>query len=169
MTRTYPNEIPLWKLQLNRILPLWGHRNWIVVADSAYPAQSSPGIDTILTKADHFEVLKVALNAIGKCRHVRPSIYLDSEIEIIRESDAPGVGACRRKLAGLIGRYGNQTLSHDQMIEKLDESAKLFRILILKTVLTVPYASVFIELGCGYWTPEAERNLRHLANRKAKM
>ena len=25
------------------VLPLFGHRNWIVVADSAYPAQSQAG------------------------------------------------------------------------------------------------------------------------------
>jgi hypothetical protein len=33
-----------WKQQLKDLLPLFGHRNWIVVADSAYPAQSRSGI-----------------------------------------------------------------------------------------------------------------------------
>jgi len=33
------------------LLPLFGHRNWIVVADSAYPAHSMPGIETIVSGA----------------------------------------------------------------------------------------------------------------------
>jgi hypothetical protein len=33
-------------------------------------------------------------------------------------------------------------------------------VLILKTDLTLPYTSVFIELDCGYWGPEKEQALR---------
>ena len=29
--------------------PVMGHRNWVVVADLAYPAQSRAGIETIAT------------------------------------------------------------------------------------------------------------------------
>lgn len=32
-----------WKTALNRELPILGHRNWVVVADSAYPSQTAPG------------------------------------------------------------------------------------------------------------------------------
>jgi hypothetical protein len=28
------------------------------------------------------------------------------------------------------------------------------------TNLTLPYTSVFLELDCGYWSPEAEQRLR---------
>jgi hypothetical protein len=38
-----------WKCQLNDHLSLYGHRNWVVIADAAYPAQAKPGIETILT------------------------------------------------------------------------------------------------------------------------
>jgi hypothetical protein len=31
---------------------------------------------------------------------------------------------------------------------------------VLKTNMTLPYTSVFIELDCGYWSPEAEARLR---------
>ena len=40
-----------WERQLETLLPLYGHRNWIVVADSAYPAQSKPGIETVVSGA----------------------------------------------------------------------------------------------------------------------
>ena len=33
-----------WKSFLRQELPILGHRNWIVIADSAYPAQNSAGI-----------------------------------------------------------------------------------------------------------------------------
>jgi hypothetical protein len=36
----------------------------------------------------------------------------------------------------------------------------MFRILIIKTELTIPYTSVFLELDCGYWDGEAEKQLR---------
>jgi len=32
--------------------------------------------------------------------------------------------------------------------------------LLLKTKLTLPYTSVFFRLDCGYWTDEAETQLR---------
>jgi hypothetical protein len=149
-----------WELSLRQLLPLWGHRNWIVVADSAYPAQSNPGIETVATEADHFLILKAALDAIDNSKHVRANIYLDAESKIVAEQDGPGITQYRQKLARLIGNRGTQLLAHDQIIAKLDESAKLFRILILKSTLALPYTSVFLELDCGYWTGEAEENLR---------
>jgi hypothetical protein len=51
-------------------------------------------------------------------------------------------------------------LPHEQIIAKLDESGKLFRILVLKSTLAIPYTSVFFELDCGYWSREAEERLR---------
>jgi hypothetical protein len=139
---------------------LWGHRNWIVVADSAYPAQSNPGIETVATEADHVAVLKATLDAIDKSRHVRANIFLDVEFKLVREQDGPGVTAYRQQLARLIANRETQVLAHDQIIAKLDESAKLFRVLILKSTLAIPYTSVFFELDCGYWTPDAEKSLR---------
>jgi hypothetical protein len=139
---------------------LWGHRNWIVVADSAYPAQSNPGIETIATEADHLHVLRATLDAIDNSRHVRAGIYLDAEFKLVAEQDGPGVIRYRQKLARLIGNRETRVLSHDQIIAKLDESAKLFRILILKSTLAIPYTSVFFELDCGYWSRESEEHLR---------
>jgi hypothetical protein len=41
-----------WQTKLQQELPLLGHRNWIVVVDSAYPWQTSPGIETVETGSD---------------------------------------------------------------------------------------------------------------------
>jgi hypothetical protein len=149
-----------WKLVLKSRLPLWGHRNWIVVADAAYPAQSNPGIETIATEADHLLVLKATLNAVQNSKHVRANIYLDAELKSVSEQDAPGIAGFRKKLMDLIAHQDTHVLPHDQIIAKLDESGNLFRILILKSTLAIPYTSVFIELDCGYWNSEAEGRLR---------
>jgi hypothetical protein len=53
-----------------------------------------------------------------------------------------------------------RVMPHEEIITKLDGAAKLFNILLLKTNMTLPYTSIFLELDCGYWTEEAEKALR---------
>lgn len=149
-----------WELALDRILPNFGHRNWIVIADSAYPAHSSPGIETIATGADQLEVLRKVLASLSSQKHIRPIIYTDQELAHVPEKVAPGVDVYRRELEQLLASHDLQVLPHEQIIASLDEAASLFRILILKTTLCIPYTSVFLSLNCGYWTAEAEARLR---------
>lgn len=149
-----------WERKLSRRLPLFGHRNWIVVADAAYPVQSNPGIETIVTGTDHLDTVSRVYDQIAASRHVRSNIYLDHELDYVGESDAPGVDQYRRQLRVAFGDAPVKKLPHDQIIAKLDQCAQLFRILILKTDLTIPYTSVFFELDCGYWSAEAEDRLR---------
>jgi D-ribose pyranose/furanose isomerase RbsD len=151
---------PDWKRELKALLPLFGHRNWIVVADSAYPAQSRPGIDTIVSGAGQIEVVRRVLDAIRASKHVRANIYLDLELQFVPETDATGVSSYRTQLAELIKSVKTTTLPHEQIVAKLDQTAQLFRVLIIKTGLTIPYTSIFFELDCRYWTPEAELRLR---------
>lgn len=160
-----PERAAPWKSTLKRLLPLWGHRNWIVVADAAYPAQSNPGIETIATGADHLLVLQTALDGVQSSNHIRANIYLDAELKSVSEQDAPGVTSYRQKLSNLLTRRDTIAIPHEQIIAKLDESGKLFRVLILKSTLAIPYSSVFLELDCGYWTREAEENLRRSQGR----
>lgn len=154
-----------WKIVLQDRLKLYGHRNWIVVADSAYPAQSAPGVETLVTGADHFEVLQTVMRDLQTSKHVRPNVYIDRELAGISEDDALGVSAYRDQLAAYLDTLDLrkppiQTLLHEKIIGKLDEVSRTFNVLILKTNLTIPYTSVFLELDCAYWTPEAERRLR---------
>jgi L-fucose mutarotase/ribose pyranase (RbsD/FucU family) len=95
-----------WKSTLDTALPLLGHRNWIVIADSAYPAQSNPGIETIATGADHLELLNAVFSAIESARHVRPKIYLDRELQHVSDHDAPGAMNYRQALKRLL--YGRE-------------------------------------------------------------
>jgi hypothetical protein len=153
------SETQTWEQRLQRLLPLLGHRNWIVVADSAYPAQSNPGIETIYTGEDHLRLLGKVLYSVAAQPHVRANIYLDAELAQVPEKDAAGVTEVRDEIERLVGLKA-RLLQHEQIIAKLDESAKLFNIVILKSTLAIPYTSVFLELDCGYWNPDAEKRLR---------
>jgi L-fucose mutarotase/ribose pyranase (RbsD/FucU family) len=151
---------PSWQKTVAERIPLYGHRNWIVIADSAYPAQSGAGIETVVSNADHLEVVQAVLTALSHTKHVRPIVYTDAELKYVSENDAPGINAYRERLSRLLGNRPVSVLPHEQIISRLDEAGKLFRVLIIKTNLTVPYTSVFLQLDCGYWSADAERRLR---------
>jgi hypothetical protein len=149
-----------WRVRLQEELPLLGHRNWIAVVDSAYPLQTSAGIETVETNSDQLEVVKTVLDQLAKAKHVRPVIFTDAELKAVPENDAAGVTAYREALTNLVGKTEAQSLPHEEIIAKLDEAGKTFHILVLKTNLTIPYTSVFIRLECAYWKPDAENRLR---------
>jgi len=56
---------PDWNARLADAIPLLGHRNWILIVDSAYPLQTSPGLETIDTNATQLEVVRAVLAAIN--------------------------------------------------------------------------------------------------------
>ncbi|MGH9600120.1 MAG: hypothetical protein ACRD27_09660 [Terracidiphilus sp.] len=149
-----------WEQQLNARLPLFGHRNWIVVADSAYPSQSKPGIETIVAGGDQIEAVRKVHQAIGANKHVRANVYLDRELQFIADGDAPGIDEYRKQLGGALEGARPDYVLHEEIIRKLDQAALVFRVLIVKTEMTIPYTSVFFELDCGYWSAEAEQRLR---------
>ena len=153
-------EMPDWKLKLAECMPLFGHRNWIVVADSAYPAQSSAGIETVFAPIGQIEAVEEVADAIASSRHVRALVHLDRELALVAESDAPGVDEYRHQLEDVLNGAQVDRTPHEETIARLDQSARVFRVLIVKTQMTIPYTSVFFELDCRYWSAEAEQRLR---------
>jgi hypothetical protein len=149
-----------WRAKLHQELPLLGHRNWIVVVDSAYPLQTSPGVETVETNEDAPTVMAAVLKAVNSAPHVRPILYTDAELPFVSETDAPGITAYRAALKKALDGKPTQSLLHEQIIAKLDEAGKTFHVLILKTKLTLPYTSLFLQLQCGYWSADAEAHLR---------
>ncbi len=157
-----------WREKLKAELPVLGHRNWIVVADAAYPAQSRPGIETLYVGGDQIEVLREVLQAVAATKHLRVNVFGDAELGSVPEDDAPGIGAYRKKLDTLLHDRPVHTLPHEEVLAKLDDAAKTFRVLVLKTDLALPYTSVFLQLDCGYWSADAEKRLREVMRRKEK-
>lgn len=151
---------PLWREILFEDLPVLGHRNWIVVADAAFPLQISPGMDVIASGEDHFAVLDEVLKAVASSKHLRPKVYLDKELDYLTEEMTPGIEACRAKIKERLAGLDVRPVLHEELIARMDQTAKTFKILMIKTDLTLPYTTVFLDLDCGYWPAEAEAKLR---------
>ena len=144
-----------WKSQLDSVLPLLGHRNWIIIADKAFPLQSAPGMVYINTDAMLPEVASYTLHELGKGTHVSPLLYLDKELSFV-----PGSAGYRDSLQTIFKGQAVQTLLHDSVFAKMDKTAGLFKVVVLKTNTTLAYSSVFINLDCNYWSADKEQQLR---------
>ncbi len=92
-----------WRSAVKEQLPLLGHRNWILVVDKAFPAQNSPGIETINTDVGLIDVLKFTLQQIDSSTHVKPIIYCDKELGYITAAQVESIDAFRKELAGALG------------------------------------------------------------------
>jgi hypothetical protein len=153
-----------WRAILAERLNIYGHRNWIVIADSAYPLQSSPGIETILSSENQVETVRHVFAALARTPHLRPIVHIDRELQYVTDEDAPGIGAYRQLVTGIfessLPDQKPEAQFHEQIIRQLDEAARTFNVLVIKTNMALPYTSVFIELRAGYWTDDAERRMR---------
>lgn len=149
-----------WEERLRRDLPLLGHRNWIVIADAAYPWQTASGVETVVIEEEQLSVIESVFSALEKTTHVKPTIYLDKELEYVAEADAPGITQYRTSLKKLMGTRSFKAELHEDIIKRLDAAGQTFHVLLLKTRHTQPYTSVFLQLECGYWNEAAEKKLR---------
>jgi hypothetical protein len=150
-----------WRKVLAKELPVLGQRNWIVVADAAFPAQTSAGLVTVATGADHLEVLRTVFEALDKSKHVRAVVCTNSELPFVAEKHAKGIAAYRQDLKQLLrGREVYTLDAHEQLLDRLATAGAKYRVLVFKTNLTLPYTSVFLMLDCAYWSDAAEQQLR---------
>ncbi|MFI3333336.1 MAG: RbsD/FucU domain-containing protein [Rikenellaceae bacterium] len=149
----------MWKSELERLLPLLGHRNWILVVDKAYPLQSAAGMTYINSAEPIEEVLRYVLKSVDAASHIVPIIYTDRELQSLVQfggAEAQMVESINKLLSG----RDVKNILHDDIFTKLDEASKLFNVVVIKTESTVAYSSVFMELDCGYWSLEREQQLR---------
>lgn len=148
-----------WKDTLQSRLPLYGHRNWIVVADSAFPVYAEPGIETIVAHDDFESVLKYVGGQIAASRHVRGTVFLDKELEFVDEGDYPGVTELRRRIATTFSMNQVSSIPHSEVMKRIAEAGTTFRVLFIKTTGRIPYSSVYVRLDCGYMNDEIERKI----------
>jgi hypothetical protein len=149
-----------WQEILKDRLQLYGQLNWLVIADSAYPAHSRQGIETIVAEEEQTIVLARVFAILRACKHIRPTICIDEELRFIAEKDAHGVTSHRKKLSRLLEGYSVCALPHREIISRIYRQSEKFRVLSVKTNTRIPYTSVFFKLECGYWDAEAEARLR---------
>ncbi|AKU18659.1 hypothetical protein VV02_05340 [Luteipulveratus mongoliensis] len=161
-TSSHPTHQQSWKRQLTQALPSLGHRNWIVVADSAYPQQTSAGVTTIVTNAGQAQVVRDVVALLDQQKHVKPHVQVDKELSYVPEKSAPGITSYRADLKKILGSQEVKPVLHADLISKLDTAGKQFNVIVLKTTMTLPYTSVFFELDAKYWDPQRETELRKL-------
>jgi hypothetical protein len=149
-----------WQSHVKDELSLMGHRNWILIVDSAYPEQVGPGIETLETNADQLDLVRRVLTMIKGSVHVRPVIFMDAELPFVPEAKAPGISAYRTQIATVLHDYEVHSRLHQSLIDEVAKDSSQYHVLILKSQLAVPYTSVFIHLDCKYWSAQDERDLR---------
>ncbi len=149
-----------WKQEFNSKLSEYGHRNWILVVDKAFPTQNAEGIVTIDTHEGLLKVLDYTLSQIDSSTHVKPNVFTDKELNYITKNQVANIDEYKAALLKRIGNYQQQSMLHDSVFVNMDTASKLFQVLVLKTDEVIPYSSVFIQLDCKYWTAEKENKLR---------
>ncbi len=155
-----PTKSMEWQTALQSRLSAFGHRNWILIVDKAFPAQTADGIITIDTGEDLLNVLSYAMEQIYSSSHVKPIVYTDKELQFITNGQVDGIDIYRSSLSEIIKKFDPQPLLHDSIFVKMDNASKLFKVLVLKTNEKIPYSSVFLQLDCKYWSAEKEELLR---------
>jgi D-ribose pyranose/furanose isomerase RbsD len=155
-----PADSKEWQKALQSKLAAFGHRNWILIVDEAFPMQNGSGITYINSNEKLIPVLSYTLAEINNSSHVKPIIYHDKELSFIAEAQSRGVGKFSDSVNKVFGNNKVHQITHDSIFLKIDEAAKLFNVLIIKTNETIPYSSVFLQLDCAYWNDEKEAMLR---------
>jgi hypothetical protein len=128
--------------------------------DSAYPLQVSPGVEVIETNADQLAVTTAVIAALDHSIHVKPILYLDAELPYVPQQNYPNLNAYREALKKMLQGRPIQSLPHEKILDKISEAGKDYKILVLKTTMTMPYTSVFLQLDCKYCTDEGEQKIR---------
>ena len=149
-----------WKGAVDRQVGQLGYRNWIVIAESSFPAHNRPGIRQVTTRQPAPVVLDEVLRTLERTEHVRPKVFLPREMYAVENDFAPGIAQYREEIAQAL--HGHQTLQleQDSILTLMNDAQRSFEVLVLRTTTALPYSSIFLELQPGYWDGESESRMR---------
>ena len=157
---------PPWHAAVDRQAGQLGYRNWIVIAEASFPAQSRPGIRQVSAAVDVPEALDYVLKALEQTENVSPQIYVPRELRSVENDFAPGIDEFRKHLQ--VSLHGHETTELDQqsLLTLLEDANRSFDVLVIRTTTALPYSSVFLELKPGYWDVDSETRLREKIERE---
>ncbi|MEO8616951.1 MAG: RbsD/FucU domain-containing protein [Luteolibacter sp.] len=149
-----------WQAAVDRQAGQLGYRNWIVIAEASFPAQSRPGVHQVTASVDVPEALDYVLKALEQTENVRPQLYVTREIRSVENDFAPGVDELRKRTQ--VALHGHETTELDQqsLLTLLEDANRSFDVLVIRTTTALPYSSIFLELQPGYWDVDSESRLR---------
>jgi hypothetical protein len=131
-----------------------------VITEASFPTHRRDKKGQISIPAEVPEVLSWVIQHLEKTEHLRPRIYIPSELRVLKHEDAPGVLAFRKQLKEALHGHEPVELEQESLIALLNASGRDFEVLVIRTETPLPYSSVFIELTSGYWDSDSEQALR---------
>lgn len=163
-----PDRDKPWLGTLRHELGYLGARNWVIVAEAAFPIHSRRGLSVVQISGEIPDVVDAVERVIEEKSHVKPRLYVATEAESVPYDYAPGIKHYREQLDEAL--HGRETvqLEHSMLLNMINDASKTYRVLVLKTRSALPYTSVFMELGSGYWDAESESALREVMDSDRK-
>ena len=149
-----------WQAAVDRQASQLGYRNWIVIAEASYPAQHRAGLRQVVADVEIPEALDYVLRALERTENLRPRVYLTRELRSIENDFAPGIDDMRKRINGALHGHEAAELEQQSLMTLLEDTARSFDVLVIRTRSAMPYASVFLELQPGYWDEASESRLR---------
>lgn len=158
--RSSTPESSAWQQQVDHKLARLGYRNWVVVAEASFPAQSRPGVTQLAVPVDVPEATDYVLQSLERTENLRPRIYMARELAAVENDFAPGIDQLREKIQGSLHGHETTVLDQQSLITLLNDATRSFEITVIRTTSALPYSSVFMELQPGYWDADSESRLR---------
>jgi L-fucose mutarotase/ribose pyranase (RbsD/FucU family) len=154
------HQVNSWQGAVDSQAAQLGYRNWIVIAEASFPAQSRPGVRQVTAPVEVPEALDYVLQAFEQTENVRPHIFITRELRSVENDFAPGIDELRKKIQ--VSLHGHETTELDQqsLLTLLEDANRSFDVLVIRTQSALPYSSVFLELQPGYWDEVSESRLR---------
>lgn len=150
----------LWRGAVDHQAAQLGYRNWIVIAEASFPAQSRPGVHQVMAPVEVPEALDYVLRALEQTEDVHPQIYVTRELRAVENDYTPGIDSLRKRLKSSLHGHEPTELDQQSLLTLMEDANRSFDVLVIRTQTALPYSSVFLELQPGYWDAESEARLR---------
>ncbi len=158
-----------WQAAVNRQAGQLGYRNWIVIAEASFPAQSRPGNQQVTATVEIPEALDYVLKTLEQTESVKPQIYTTRELRSMENDFAPGIDEFRKRLQPSLHGHETTELEQQSLLTLLEDANRSFDVLVIRTPTALPYSSIFIELQPGYWDVDSETRLRERIERERSL
>jgi len=155
-----------WRAAVDRQVGQLGYRNWIVIAESSFPAHSRTGVRQVAAPVEVPEALDYVLQALERSESVRPQVYLTRELRSVENDFAPGIDELRKRIREALHGHEATELEQQSLLTLLEDANRSFDVLVIRTHTALPYSSVFLELKPGYWDADSEARLRDRIERE---
>jgi hypothetical protein len=155
-----------WRAAVDSQAAQLGYRNWIVIAEASFPAQSRVGVRQVTAPVEIPEAVDYVLQALERTENLRPQVYVTREMRSVENDFAPGIDDMRKRIRGSLHGHEPTELDQQSLLTLLEDVNRSFDVLVIRTQTALPYSSVFLELKPGYWDADSEARLRERIERE---